>query len=246
MAHYFCVPASDELDANALEFLSLIQQQSDQIPESLLVAISDKVMEDILSALVLRLLDMMNDNRITVSIARQFMSATRATASLMNRQLAGRIPRQDLDRLADYLRSRRLVEYAPDDTLRHMALPLSVSLHGELLFAHDVAQRGEAKQNQERITASLLDFLDVIHHTIVGAPLELVRLGLISRKAADLASSALRKGGQAFVRNVVPKLGEREMQHIATYYHPFIRHLPTLEAGPLGLELQHPPAQRAG
>lgn len=147
-------------------------------------------------------------------ILHTLLGLLKSTSHMLVRQLLGKTGNDDVNRMAGYLRQRRLD--LGGRVLHGFPLPAALAASFREVFA-DIA-RGNGQARKEDLHQLMLQFGDLalVHfYDDFVAPMD---LGFIKRKASDLGRATLSKAVHVAINRLIPSLDQKELEVYAAYY----------------------------
>lgn len=139
----------------------------------------------------------------------------KSTSHMLVRQMLGKTGNEEVNRMATYLRDRRLV--LNDQLFFGFAMPDDLISRFRSVFA-DI-ERGEGEKRKVELAPLMLQFSDlalVRFYDDFVAPMD---LGFIKRKASDLGRATISKGVHVAVNRLIPSLNQKDLEVYAQYFN---------------------------
>lgn len=176
------------------------------------IELSDEVMRICVEELIARF--QAGGNGEGAGILHTLLGILKSTSHMLIRQLLGKAPNEDVNRMAQFLRDRRLV--LGGETRCGFELPADLAARFDRAFAAVAAGEGEAMRGE--IQQTMIAFADlalVRFYDDFTAPME---LGFIKRKASDLGRATISKGMHVALNKLFPGLRQPELKVWADYF----------------------------
>lgn len=142
------------------------------------------------------------------------LGVLKSTSNMLVRQMLGKTGNDEVNRMAKYLRDRRLA--LGGQPLFGFAMPDEMAAAYRSIFADIRAGRGEARKAE--LTALMLRFADLAVERFYDDFVAPMNLGFIKRKASDLGRATISKGVHVAVNKLVPSLGQKDLEVYADYF----------------------------
>lgn len=147
-------------------------------------------------------------------ILHTMLGILKSTSHMLIRQMLGKAPNEDVNRMAQYLRDRRLQLNGKE--LIGFELPADLAARFDSIYAAIAANQGEA--HRKDIQQAMLAFSDVALARFYDDFIAPMELGFIKRKASDLGRATIAKGVHVAVSKLFAGLGEREIKIWGDYF----------------------------
>lgn len=147
-------------------------------------------------------------------ILHTLLGILKSTSHMLIRQLLGKTGNDDVNRMAQYLRDRRLV--LNGQVLCGFEMPADLAARFERAFAAIAAGEGEALRGD--IQQAMIAFADLALARYFDDFTAPMNLGFIKRKAADLGRATISKGMHVAVNKLFPTLRQKELRIWADYF----------------------------
>lgn len=147
-------------------------------------------------------------------ILHTLLGLLKSTSHMLVRQMLGKTGNAEVDRMAVYLRQRRLV--LNGRPLFGFALPEEMIARYRDIFA-DI-HRGAGESRKAELNQLMLRFADLALERFYDDFVAPMDLGFIKRKASDLGRATISKGMHVAVNKLIPGLGQAELEIYARYF----------------------------
>ncbi|HET8729839.1 MAG TPA: hypothetical protein VFM34_01855 [Moraxellaceae bacterium] len=138
----------------------------------------------------------------------------KSTSHMLIRQMLGKTGNDDVNRMAQYLRDRRLV--LGGVTYCGFEVPAEMAARFDQAFAAVAAGEGEPLRGE--IQKTMLAFSDLALGRYYDDFVTPMNLGFIKRKASDLGRATISKGTHVAVNKLFPTLRQKELSVWANYF----------------------------
>lgn len=147
-------------------------------------------------------------------ILHTLLGLLKSTSHMLTRQLLGKTGNDEVNRMADYMRQRRLV--LKGQVLHGFAMPDAMVTRFREIFA-DIA-RGEGEKRKTDLHQLMMQFADLCMARFYDDFIAPMDLGFIKRKASELGRATLSKATHVAVNRLIPSLGQQELEIFAHYF----------------------------
>ena len=212
MTSYFGIIPSDELKSDIN--LSKSNRGSSEPQYPLRDKISLKLNDELIDNLLVKLVQQFpaSEKRDT---AEKLAGYVRSTVSVLLKQLLGKAPNEQVLKSLEFLESISFVDNAGNSRIG-AALP--DDLVNQLKASFAAVHAGEGKQQRAALATQFKLFADQIIKHFMTDYNKTLDLGLIKRKAAELATSAVGKAVHIAIDKLIPSLNQAELEAVATHY----------------------------
>jgi hypothetical protein len=138
----------------------------------------------------------------------------KSTSHMLVRQILGKTGNDEVNRMAKYLRDRRLL--LNGQPLFGFPMPDEMIARYRSIFA-DIA-KGEGEKRKPELNQLMLQFTDLALVRFFDDFVAPMDLGFIKRKASDLGRATISKGMHVAVNRLIPSLGQKELEIYASYF----------------------------
>lgn len=147
-------------------------------------------------------------------ILHTLLGILKSTSHMLIRQMLGKASNEDVNRMAQFLRDRRLVL---DGQQRFgFEVPAELAARFDRAFAAIAAGEGEPLRGD--IQQAMVAFADLALVRFYDDFVKPMELGFIKRKASDLGRATISKGMHVAVNKLFPTLRQKELQVWADYF----------------------------
>lgn len=212
MTSYFGIVPSDELTSDI--DLAKSKRGSTEPQYPLRDKISLKLNDELIDNMLVRLVQQFpaSEKRDT---AEKLAGYVRSTVSVLLKQLLGKAPNDQVLKSLEFLESSTFVDNAGNSRIG-ATLPDDLVSQMKTTFAAVYA--GQGKEQRQALATQFKLFADqIIKHFMVDFN-KTLDLGLIKRKAADLATSAVAKAVHIGIDKLIPSLSQAELEAVARHF----------------------------
>lgn len=214
MTTYFAFKLADATQKGIDDLLGNLDARSSASQHELHTRISVEITDEILKNAVEELIHRFQAGAEGAGILTTLLSLLKSTAHMLVRQLLGKHSNEEVARMAQHLRDRRVD--AGGDVRYGFALPDDLAAELKGIFAAIAA--GDGVSHRDALHKTLLRFADLGVVNFYDEFIKPMELGFIKRKAADLGRGTISKGVHVAVNKLVPGLGQAELAVLASYY----------------------------
>jgi hypothetical protein len=212
MTSYFGIVPSDELSSDIN--LAKTKRGSSEPLYPLRDKISLKLNDELIDNLLVKLVQQFpaSDKRDT---AEKLAGYVRSTVSVLLKQLLGKAPNDQVLKSMDFLEASTFVDNA--GTTR-IGTQLPDDLVSQMKASFAAAYAGQGKEQRQALATVFKLFSDqIIKHYMTDFN-KTLDLGLIKRKAAELATSAVGKAVHMAIDKLFPALTQAELEAVAHHF----------------------------
>ncbi|MFZ5722899.1 MAG: hypothetical protein ACOY33_04490 [Pseudomonadota bacterium] len=137
------------------------------------------------------------------------------------RSVVAKLSNEELRRLQGFVEERRLVI----DGKPYVSFPLPPHFTTRYQAMHESTMSGSPVSGEARADV-MNEFTDIALDYMLKRPVDLLKLGFISRKAADLGYSSMRSLAHSTVRKLSADVSLEENQRLSTYFYQLMREGP--------------------
>jgi hypothetical protein len=212
MTSYFGIVPSDELSSDIN--LAKTKRGSSEPLYPLRDKISLKLNDELIDNLLVKLVQQFpaSDKRDT---AEKLAGYVRSTVSVLLKQLLGKAPNDQVLKSMDFLEASTFVDNA--GTTR-IGTQLPDDLVSQMKASFAAVYAGQGKEQRQALATVFKLFSDqIIKHYMTDFN-KTLDLGLIKRKAAELATSAVGKAVHMAIDKLFPALTQAELEAVAHHF----------------------------
>ncbi len=221
---YLAIPSSDRLEANTQKFIAAINSGSRE-PQN-------KVFSDIASEFVdVMLAGMLHGptSRIELHGFRRKLvdglgSVMETTSHGLIRSVVSKLSNDELKNLKGFVEERRLVL----DGKPFVSFPLPAHFTTRFMAMHEATMSGN-RSNADTQADVMNELVDIALDYMFKRPTNLIKLGFIARKGADLGFSTIRSVAHSTTRKMANDLSLEETQKMSSYFYEMMREGPTYQ-----------------
>lgn len=214
MTAYYGFKPSESLHQQINTLLNNLDSGVSAPQHQLHTQISILMADEILDNMLMSLVNAMKGEGEGAGILGTLASLIKGTVHVLIKQLLGKHDNAEVNKMAQYLRDRKLVLNGEE----RFGFELPAALGAELLALFAKARAGEGRAHKAELNAAMLKFVDIAMERFYddfAAPMD---LGFIKRKAVDIGRSTMVKGSHSAINKLIPSLGEDQMKAFGEIY----------------------------
>ncbi|MEL0027510.1 MAG: hypothetical protein VW625_02410 [Perlucidibaca sp.] len=213
MTHYFSFPLSNELQGSIDGLLAEHAQGRYAAPETstkLAIGTTDGVIK----ALALDVIDILKAGGEGAGILDVLARLLKSTMHVLIKQIMGKVDHGEQDKLAAYLRNRRVV--VNDQPRFGFVMPDSVGERFQGLLQRIAA--GDLANSRGELTQAMGSFIELAVASFYDEFTGALDLGMIKRKLVDVGRGTIIKGSQTAVNKLFSSMHDEELKQVAAHY----------------------------
>ena len=201
----------------------LVQNLRDNVPEHQGRLYSQVVLDLVDESLATFFIGPMDDIGISPmgeKVVRAGVTSVKKAVGVLVSTLGKKLTNKERMPLAEYLWGVVYIDEDKDDPRQnaYMASPINSALDRDLTQIILDIEAGETGASiEERLIATLLNVSDIALYIFFAKPLELLQLGLVMRKASQMAYEGTRAAIRGVIKKVFKGMGEQELRGVAKY-----------------------------
>lgn len=216
MATYYAVPCPDGLRANFARLVDNFERGVSEPQNQLLIAVANEYTDKIVEVMILGNSQMLNPDSFAARVLNNVAVVVKTTAHTLIRQVLHKMKNQEMAPLTAQIRARKLVIGA--DEFISFPVPAALAQRYRQCFTDIRAGNLAARQP---FMECMLEFSGLANHYFYQESVKPLKLGLITRKVADLGGVTINKASQAAIKKLIPHLNIEELQVFVDYIEPF-------------------------
>lgn len=222
MVHiYAATPSPQKLEDNTNLFLAAINSGSKTPQSPLFTEISFDFLDLMLDALFFGPTRQIEMNAFRKRMADALGSLIRSTAHTLIRSIIAKLNNTELLPLVAYVKARRIYI----DGVSHVTFPLPAHFTTRFEVLHEAIMAGNRNNITEQIEV-MSEFIDISLHHLFRVPVDLLKLGFLARKSAELGHTAVRALAHSTVRKLATDLSLEENQKLSLYFYKLMKEGP--------------------
>lgn len=222
MITYFAFKPDAAVQQRIDELLKNLDAGSSEPQHELHTRVSIEITDEILKYSVEDLMHRFKAGTEGTGILATLLNLLKSTTHMLVRQMLGKHDNKEVARMAQYLRSRRVV--ANGEVLYGFEMPPELTQSFQRIFA--AISAGDGVPHKDELLAAMLSFAELglkRFYDDFTAPIE---LGFIKRKGSDLGRGTLNKGIHMALNKLIPQLRQKELEVLAAYYGSLFIEIP--------------------
>lgn len=218
MSVHIAFVSSPELRRFSEQLIGLVESGSRESQADLMIRTINRFTDEILTVFFVDLIDLLHLNPLLTRVIHGSVATIETTIHGVARSIIHRLDNHQLRPLADYMGSVMLT--APDtsgDPTPYVGFPLNETTQFRLQQLLHVMRRDDPRQHEAELAAVLNEITDRALDVYMLTPLELLKLGLIMRKATEGGVSVVRSAIHLIIRRVLPDLDGPQLLAVANH-----------------------------
>lgn len=216
MPTYYAVPCPEGLRANFDRLVDNFERGVTAPQNQLLITVANEYTDKIIEVMILGNSQMLDPDSRAAKVLSNVAAVVKTTAHTMIRQVLHKMKNEEMAPLTRQIRSRKLV--IGDNEFISFLVPDALAQRYRRCFA-DI-RRGDLAARSPFMEC-MLEFSGLANHYFYVESLRPLKLGLITRKIADMGGVTIHKASQAAIRKLIPQLDIDELQGFVDYIEPF-------------------------
>lgn len=213
MTTYFAFKLNDATQQGIDELLANLDRGVTAPQHELHTRVTLELVDEILHHTVQELVNRLQSGESTGALT-TLLNLLKSTATMLVRQMLGKGSNEEVARMAQYLRERRLE--LQGQPLFGFPLPEALANRFASIFSAVAAGQGEARRDD--LLQAMLAFGEEALASFYDDFITPMELGFIKRKAAALGRSTLGKGVEVAMKRLIPQLRQKELLVFAQYF----------------------------
>ncbi|PTQ89251.1 hypothetical protein [Agitococcus lubricus] len=221
MQTYYAIPCPDGLRQNFATLVDNFERGVKDPQNKLLIAVANDYTDKIIEVMILGNSQMMDTQSLAVKVLHNVAGIIRATAHGLIKQVLYKMSNQEMAPLATQIRARKLVIAEQE----YISFPIPANLAQGYKHCFAAIKAGDISV-RPMLMENMLAFSDLANHYFYVESVKPLKLGLITRKMADLGGVTINKASHAAIKKLVPQLNLEELQGFVAYLEPFFVDVP--------------------
>lgn len=214
MPTYFAFQVAEPTQQRIDQLLANLDSGSTAPQHELHTQVSVELVDEILRHGVEELTRLLKADGESAGILSTLLGLLKSISHMLVRQMLGKGSNEDVARMAQYLRDRRL--QLNGQVLFGFAVPEPLAgRFGELLTA---AKEGRGEAHKAELKEVMLELSELALQRFYDDFVAPMNLGFVKRKASELGRGTISKGLQMALGKLVPQLSRDELATFARYY----------------------------
>lgn len=216
MATYYAIPCPEGLRKNFAVLIHNFENDIGAPQNQLLIAVANEYTDKIIEVMILGNSQLLDEDTFAAKVLNNVASVVKATAHTLIKQVLHKMKNQEMAPLTAQIRARKLVI----DEQEFISFPVVPELAQRYRQCFMAIRNGDMTARIPLMEA-MLEFSLVANHYFYTESIRPLKLGLITRKVADLGGVTINKASQAAIRKLIPQLNIEELQGFIDYLEPF-------------------------
>ena len=213
MTYYFAFPLDAALQSSIDEILA--GQAVGRFPDpSTSVAVAIGTNDGIVKATAEDVIQILKHNGEGAGVLDVLAKLLKGTMHVLIRQIMGKVDHKEQERLAGYLRNRRIVINGETRFGFVMPAALGETLEGIL----ENIDHGRMEHVRAELTAAMLEFVDHAVKSFYEDFTQCLELGMIKRKMVDIGHGTVLKGSHSAVKKLFTTMSDDDLKRVAQHY----------------------------
>lgn len=214
MTYYFAFPLAASLQTKIDE--TLAGQAVGRFPDpSASVDIAIGTTDAIVKVTAEDVIQILKHNGEGAGILEMLAKLLKSTMHVLIRQIMGKVDHKEQERLAGFLRNRRIVISGETRFGFVMPTALGETLEGVL----ENIDHGRMEHVRSELTTAMLEFVDHAVKNFYEDFTQCLELGMIKRKMVDIGHGTVLKGCHSAVRKLFASMSDDDLARVAQHYH---------------------------
>lgn len=218
MSVHIAFVSSPELRHNAEELITQIEGGGQEPRTGLMIDTINRFADEILQVFFVDLIALLHLDSLLGRVIHGSVATIKTTVHGMARTIVHKLDTRQLPPLADYMGSIMLT--APDasgDPTPYVGFPVSEATQARLQQLLEAMRKEDPKQQEQELAGVLNEITDRALEIYMLSPIELLKLGLLVRKASEGAVSLIRRAIHLVIRKVLPDLDGPQLLAVANH-----------------------------
>lgn len=216
MATYYAIPCPEGLRKNFAVLIHNFESGVSAPQNQLLIAVANEYTDKIIEVMILGNSQLLDEDTFAAKVLNNVASVVKATAHTLIKQVLHKMKNQEMAPLTAQIRARKLVI----DEQEFISFPIAPELAQRYRQCFVAIRNGDMTARTPLMEA-MLEFSFIANHYFYTESIRPLKLGLITRKIADLGGVTINKVSQAAIKKLIPQLNIEELQGFIDYLEPF-------------------------
>lgn len=218
---YVAIPSPQKLEENTNQFLAAIKSGSREPQNTLFTQIAFDFLDVMLEGLFYGPTRQIELTSFRKRLVDGLGGLIEKTSHGLVRSVIAKSSNDELRRLTTFVEERRL--YLDDKP--YVSFPLSEGFTTRYEALHEATMSGNRSNVDEQIIV-MCEFIDASLDYMFKRPIDLMQLGFIARKGADLGYASIRSLAHSTVRKIATDVSLEENQRLSTYFYNLMKEGP--------------------
>ena len=216
MATYYAIPCPEGLRKNFAVLIHNFENDIGAPQNQLLIAVANEYTDKIIEVMILGNSQLLDADTFAAKVLNNVASVVKATAHTLIKQVLHKMKNQEMAPLTAQIRARKLVIAEQE----YISFPIPTELAQRYRQCFMAIRNGDISARTPLMEA-MLEFSLLANHYFYTESIRPLKLGLITRKIADLGGVTINKASQAAIKKLIPQLNIEELQGFVDYLEPF-------------------------
>lgn len=221
MASYYAIPCPEGLRENFDKLVHNFEQGVSTPQNQLLIDVANEYTDKIVEVMILGNSQLLEADSLAAKVLNNVATVVKATAHTLIKQVLHKMKNQEMSPLTAQIRARKLVINEQE----FISFPIPASLASSYRSCFAAIKQGDISAKLKLMEA-MLEFSSLANHYFYTESIRPLKLGLITRKIADLGGVTINKASQTAIKRLVPQLSIEELQVLVAYLEPFFVDVP--------------------
>lgn len=218
---YIATPSPQQLEDNTNLFLAAMKSGSRAPQNQLFTTITFDFLDLMLQALFFGPTAQITLNSFRQRLTDALGSVIKSTAHGLIRSIIAKLSNEELRPLVAYVEDRRIYL----DGISHTTFPLPTHFATRFQVLHEAIMSGNRDNIDEQIDV-MNEFIDIALQYLLRIPIDLLKLGFIARKGAELGHATVRALAHSTVRKLATDISLEENQKLSLYFYQLMKEGP--------------------
>jgi len=216
MTSYFAFRASEALSTSSLTLMENFERQAPEPQSALFVKTAQLFADEIVDTLLLNLVRSSGSGHANAQRLESLAGIIKGTVNGLIRQVLGKMSNAELSPLSGYIRAQRLTLTVDGQPQVCMVAEMPADVHARFRAVLERGVRGE--RDDAELLACMAQFHEIVLSTFYDQSLQLVKLGFIGRKLAEVGGAAIRRGVHSTSKHSIPNMSDDEYRRFSEYF----------------------------
>lgn len=217
---YVAIPSPARLETNTDQYLAAMQSRSKVPQNTVFTEIAFDFLDVMLEALFYGPTRQIEHTGFRKKLIDGLGSLIEKTSHGLIRSVVAKLSNDELRALEGFVAERRLYL----DGQPHVSFPLSPHFTTRFEALHEATMSGT--RNIEAQVEIMTEFVDIALDYMFKKPIDLLKLGFIARKGADLGYSSIRSLAHSTIRKLATDVSLEENQRLSGYFYGLMKEGP--------------------
>lgn len=219
---YYAIPCPEQLLANFRQLANNLDERVAASQAPLLIQVANQYTDVVVDVMVLGNSQLLPSDSMSRRILEGVASVIKTAAHTLTKQVLHKMTNAEMAPLAAQIRARQLVI----NNQSYISFPLPADLAARYHYCFKAIKAGDVSVQTEFMEA-ILTFSQLANHYFYQESVRPLKLGMITRKLADLGGVSINKASQAAIRKLIPQLTLTELQGFVEYLEPLFQEVVT-------------------